>query len=341
MFLPFRHRGWPWEILSTRQPTPIRAWAKRRAWLYARLLTATSIFATVLALSPRALGREIPIPNGSFESPAVSFVSTQVDAWEKTPKPELYEETGGFLWTQLTGIFKNTSLGSPDRIENCDGAQALWLFAVPEVGLLMESFPDPGSAPDVSPSPLAMFRVGKGYTLSLGVIGMGGGMSNGVPLQITLFYRNPGGSVIPVSTLTVSNLPSLFGNRTQLVPFQVEVPTVRMEDPWANRPLGIRLLSTVSPELQGGYWDLDRVQLHELSPPILTATRPSQGSVSLRLESDPGSIVELSSSTSLSAMGVNWTPWLRVTNTTGVITLPVVSEEAASRFFRATQVSNP
>ena len=78
------------------------------------------------------------IPNYSFESPATPYVSINIDSWEKAPKPDWYPENGPFLWTQLTGIFKNTPNGSSDHIDNCEGNQALWLFAVPDVGLYQD-----------------------------------------------------------------------------------------------------------------------------------------------------------------------------------------------------------
>src|SRR5262245_10147551 len=72
------------------------------------------------------------VPNGSFEGPQTGYVSINIDNWQKNPKPAWYQEQGGFLWTQLTGIFKNTAPGNSDHLENCDLAQAIWLFAVPE-----------------------------------------------------------------------------------------------------------------------------------------------------------------------------------------------------------------
>jgi len=84
-----------------------------------------------------ALGASITVPNASFEFPAPSPFfpySTILDNWQKTPKPDWYDDGGGlYLWEQLSGIFKNTPQGSSDHIVNCDGAHAAWLMAVPEV----------------------------------------------------------------------------------------------------------------------------------------------------------------------------------------------------------------
>src|SRR6516225_953181 len=75
----------------------------------------------------------IPVPNASFESPVTPFVNTHVDDWQKVPKPDWYIENGGYTWDQLAGVFLNTPIGASDHIINCDGKQALYLFAVPQV----------------------------------------------------------------------------------------------------------------------------------------------------------------------------------------------------------------
>src|SRR5262245_57928385 len=131
--------------------------------------TRTLAILTVLAfIAPRIipLGAEtIGVPNASFESPSTTFVNINIDFWQKTSKPVGYDESGGFLWTQLTGAFKNTPSGSADHIDNCDGDQAAWLFAVPEVGL----FQDYDSVDWNDPVPThafnATYRAGKAYRL--------------------------------------------------------------------------------------------------------------------------------------------------------------------------------
>src|SRR5688572_15995157 len=63
----------------------------------------------------------ISVPNNSFEFPTNTYASPVFDSWEKLPKPDDYQETNGFLWTQLTGSFRNTATNSADHIDNCDG----------------------------------------------------------------------------------------------------------------------------------------------------------------------------------------------------------------------------
>ena len=100
--------------------------------------------------------RTLLVPNGSFESPATDFVNIQVDGWRKTPRPDDYPEGGGFLWDQLTGVFRNTPPDSPDHLLNIDGKQALYLFAIPGVGLFQDATDT--DTPDASTNPTVSHR---------------------------------------------------------------------------------------------------------------------------------------------------------------------------------------
>jgi hypothetical protein len=50
---------------------------------------------------------------------------------------------------------------------------------------------------------------------------------------------------------------------SRLVNFQINVPPVRTNDPWAGQNIGIQFRSTVAFNLIGGVWDLDNVRLTE------------------------------------------------------------------------------
>src|SRR6184192_3573554 len=76
------------------------------------------------SFSPLLRAETITVPNGSFESPATVYVDPHIDSWQKAAKPDGYDESGPFLWDQLTGVFKNTPTNSADHIDNCDGNQA-------------------------------------------------------------------------------------------------------------------------------------------------------------------------------------------------------------------------
>jgi hypothetical protein len=209
--------------------------------------------ATVLLfyISLQLGAQPLPLQNGSFESPVTAFVDLRVDAWQKTPKPDWYDESGGFFWDQLIGTFRNTDPGKPDHIDNIDGDQAVYIFAVPQVGLSQDL-------------PNATFEAGHSYRAAFGVAGGGGGMQEGVILLLTMYYRDGSGNPVTVAATTITNTKAAFPAPTHLVDFSVDTPPVKPSDPWAGKPIGLRVYSVVSttnPALAGGYWDLDNVGL--------------------------------------------------------------------------------
>src|SRR5215216_3940520 len=80
----------------------------------------------------------IYVPNGSFESPDTPFADPRIDAWQDNPKPDWYDESGGFTWDQLTGTFENTDPTDVSHIDNVAGSQAMYMFAVPQVGIFQD-----------------------------------------------------------------------------------------------------------------------------------------------------------------------------------------------------------
>jgi hypothetical protein len=215
----------------------------------------------------------LSIPNASFEGPTTTFVSIAVNSWQKVAKPAWYQEAPpAFTWTQLIGIFKNTSPSSPDHLDNIDGNQALWLFAVPEVELFQDY--------SVNAAFDQTFQVGKSYDLTVAVLGSGGGMREGATLDLSLYYRDGGGNKVPFATTTVVHSVETFPTNTHFKDFVVRTPVVKAGDPWAGKKIGIRLLSTIPnlPEddpdyMGGGYWDLDNVRLTSSVGGDLTPTK--------------------------------------------------------------------
>jgi hypothetical protein len=273
---------------------------------------------------------EIAIPNGSFEAPSTNYVSVLIDDWVKPPKPDWYQEGGGFLWSQLTGLFRNPIPANPSYIDNMDGDQALWLFAVPEVGLFQEL----GDSANPSQAD-ALFEVGQSYQMTVGVIGGGGGMLEGVTLELALYYRDAESNQVAVASTAITNAASLFTNLTHFVDFQVAVPTVAAGDAWANRPIGLRFLSTIDISLQGGYWDLDHVRLVASGQPMLADVGLSNGDVRFTLESEAGLQFDLLASAD---PGLPIEEWERVATLTNVAGRATYSESAtnfAGRFYRA------
>lgn len=289
-------------------------------WLTASCLTGT----------PRA--QPIAVPNASFEAPVTAFVSTVVEAWRKMPKPAWYEEGGGFLWDQLVGIFRNTPPSSADHIQNCDGLQAAWLFAVPEVGFYQVLADDP--APE---GPPPVYTPGYAYELTVGILGGGGNMAAGATLELALFYEDPTGQARPVARSVVTNETGLWGVPKLLRDFSVRTPVVRNTDPWAGRPIGLRFLSTVSSEWQGGYWDLDRVRLLAVPERPLRLGQPrfENGRCLVTVEGEPALALELLTSQDPSRPLSEWQPVERLAGFSGSATFNLAVEDSRHRFFAA------
>lgn len=225
------------------------------------------------------LAQSVPVPNSSFELPATFFVNTRVEHWQETPKPAWYQEGGGFEWDQLTGVFRNPPPGANDHLVNCDGEQAFYLFAVPEVGIFQDEASVDWNDPEPTQAFSARFEVGRAYELTFGVVGGGGNMLEGVTFEAVLYTRDGSSQPITVARREVVFTREQFPTRTEFTEVRLETPVVQASDPWAGRPVGIHFLSTVSPELQGGYWDLDRVRLTAVgqTPFVLQAESTDTG----------------------------------------------------------------
>jgi hypothetical protein len=301
----------------------------------------SSLAGALLAFSTGLLqAAPITVPNASFESPATSFVSINIDSWQKTDKPDDYVESGGFLWTQLTGIFRNTPTNSSDHIDNCDGNQALWLFAVPQVGLFQDY--DSIDWRNLPPTHQfnATFTPGKSYHLTVGVIGSGGGMLEGATLDLILYYRDAATNQVPVAVTTLTNTPSLFSNTTHLVDCRVDVPPVKATDAWAGQHVGILFKSTVSTNLQGGYWDLDNVRLSETVGPALLNPFWTNGQFAFTLLGEPGTVFQILAATNALIPTSNWVNLGNITNTTGSTLFTDTPSGQSHRFYQAVALAN-
>jgi hypothetical protein len=209
-------------------------------------------------------GASIHIPNASFESPKTAIVDVNVDAWQKGPTPLWYDESGEYTWSQLTGVFLNVPSEDDRHIDNCDGNQAAWLFALPEVELHQDL--------------TATFEVGQCYHLSVGIIGGGGNMKDGVPIEIRLYYYdvNDVNDVRVTVETTTFTYHAHTGYVKHFNDVRLDLPVVRDTDPWADKNIGVQVISTVTlADLDlvtgkaGGYWDLDNIRLIQ-SPPVPT-----------------------------------------------------------------------
>jgi len=278
----------------------------------------------------------INVPNASFESPVVPFVSVNIDSWQKADQPAWYDTNDG-PWIDKVGIFSNTPPASTsDHIDNIDGNQAIWLFVVPEVALFQDY--DTLAWNDTVPSHAfnATYDPGKSYHLTVGVIGTGGGMLQGATVELDLYYRDASSNKVIVATTTVTNLPTVFSNNTHFVYFNVDTPTVKTGDPWAGQHIGIQLLSSiVDTNLEGGYWDLDNVRLSSILEPALLSPVWTNGQFQFTLQSEPGLHVEILSTTNLTQPVSGWISLGVMTNLTGTISFTDPATNFGARFYGA------
>lgn len=245
-----------------------------------RVLWAAVSFATAMA----ACAGSIPVPNASFESPATDYALPMIDGWATVPQPVWYDEgQWGGPWYQTTGVFLNAE----PLIDNMDGNQGAFLFALPEVGVFQDYNSMDYSQAEPSHAFAVTYEPGLAYQLTVGVVGNGGGMQEGVSLALRLYYLDDTGQPVTAAETTVTNSAELFGDRQHFVEFQVEVPEVKAEDAWAGRHLGIGIISTVGFEQPGGYWDVDKVQLRSIMRPRLEEPAFADGAFSFTVVGEP------------------------------------------------------
>lgn len=215
--------------------------------------TALTRFLSILACCAGPLSAQvIPIPNGSFESPTPppGFPATPlVDSWLKVPQPDGIPLPGGITWDQLAGVFPNTPVGAADHIDNMDGNQAAYMFAIPGVSLYQQL--------------ASVFTVGNSYNLSLGLLG-GGGIAEGSSFLMSFFYVD-GGNFVNIGATPITYTPGTFLNPTHLYEFNLTLPAVQASDAWAGKNIGVQLLSTFG--TGAGYWDVDNVRLVAVPEP--------------------------------------------------------------------------
>lgn len=235
-------------VNAARGGAPTERWNRFRLLLLALCFGAAAVRAA-----------DIPVPNGSFESPAVTPpfpVVLDIDSWQKTPQPVWFDPQafGGITWDQTMGAFPNTAEGSADHITNMDGAQAGYMFALPEVGLFQELS--------------ATYEVGLSYTLTVGMVSSASQVvPEGSLFELSLYYLDGANSPVTVASTPISYSSASFPSLTEFVDFSVNLGEVETGDAWAGQNIGIRLLSTFG---EGGIWDLDNVRLQAIPEPATT-----------------------------------------------------------------------
>lgn len=293
-----------------------------------------------LALCVGALaGGTIPIPNGSFESPVVvEIVDPRIDSWEKTPQPVWWDTNVYGAWDNLVGAFENVPAGDPRHIENCDGNQAIWVFANPEVGLFQDYDSRDWSNTVPSHAFDARFEIGASYQLTVGVlVGTAFPMAEGATLELSLYYRDAASNRVTVAATTVTNTPAVFNNGTNLLDFHATVPPVAAGDAWAGQRLGVAILSTVT-AAAGGYWVLDNVRLTSTRAPRLVGPTVSNGWFSFRVEGETGQRFEILASADVTSPPAGWASLGILTNATGSVTFAEPATSPLRRFYQARQL---
>jgi len=300
---------------------------RSRHWLAAALGLA------VLLAGPGALrAGNLYVPNYSFESPDIGtnspYAAPVLDFWEESSQPGWYvpADYGGSPWADLAGTFYNVPFPG-EFIGNCDGVQAAFLFALPQVAIFQDL--------------AATFNAGKAYTLTVGLVGGGGDMAEGSTLQLSLYYRDASNNMVTVAATTVTNTAENFPTNTHLVDFEVQVPGVIATDAWAGRTMGIQLLATPDfndPGQWGGYWDADNVRLVETTALNLANPSITGGSLQFTVQSEPNAVFQILAATNLTLPASNWTSLATLTNVTGSLPFVNATSGAGRRFYSAQQL---
>lgn len=200
------------------------------------------------------MAQPISVPNGSFESPTPppGFPATpQMDHWQKTDQPAWYDPSAtGITWEQLSGQFPNLPPGNPGHIPNVDGAQAAYLFSIPEVGIFQELG--------------VTYQAGLAYEMTVGLMGAGG-MPEGGTILLSFYYRDGANALVPVTSATVTYSAAGFPDPVFLYDHGVQTPVVTDTDPWAGQNIGIGLFVTAGTGT--GYWDVDNVRVSAVPEP--------------------------------------------------------------------------
>jgi len=290
-----------------------------------------------LAITVQA--QNIEIPNGSFEGPATDFAFPLIDSWQEMPEPLGYDTNIFGAWYEKTGVFLIPAEGKPGYISNGDGAQALFLIAFPQVGMTQDY--ETMDYKDQEPSHAfdAQYEVGKAYRLSWGARGGGGGMNDGSGLEAGLYYLDDEANAVTIASTNIlydSGIP--ISDPSLLTIYRLDVPTVQSEDPWAGKQIGVRLISTVSLPMAGGYWDIDNVRLEAIADPVFSAPVYSNGVFTVTLQSTPGLVFEVLASTEATLPVENWTSLGTVTNVTGTVDVVDAEPDPERRYYQARTV---
>jgi len=275
------------------------------------------------------------VPNFSFESPSTPFVDPRIDSWQKAPQPATFDTNVFEAWDNLSGVFLNTASTNADHIDNGDGTQLAYLFSYPQVAIFQDYASTDWSNATPTHTFNARFEAGKAYSLTVGLTSSSEEPLNpGSTLQLILYYRDGSNNIATVAARTITYDTNVFTNLTHLIDFQVNVPGVQANDPWAGQNIGIEFQSTVAPDLIGGVWDLDNVRLTQVVATALSHPGTSNGQFNFTLQSEPGLPFEVQATTNLTQGANGWVRIGTLTNTTGTISFTDTATNLNQRFYR-------
>jgi hypothetical protein len=312
------------------------AWAGQNIGIQIESTVAPNLIGGVWDLDNVRLAENIGVPNYSFESVATQFADPRIDSWQKAPQPATFDTNIFGAWDNLAGVFLNTAPTNVDHIDNADGNQLAYLFAYPQMAI----FQDYNSIDWSNATPThgfnAKFNAGRSFTLTVGLTSSREEpLTQDSALLLSVYYRDASSNRVTVASTTVTFDTNVFTRLTHLLDFQVNVPAVRLTDPWAGQNIGIQVESIVAPNLIGGVWDLDNVRLSEFLAPAVIAPKQVNQQMNFILQSEPGVQLEIQAATDLNQITNGWATIGTVTNTTGATTFTDKSTNLSHRFYRS------
>lgn len=239
------------------------AWARQAPAMLDKVMSMSLQRCLCLCLAGLAAGAHpsraelVNIPNASFESPLMRFppyATPTIHNWQKSPTPDWWLQEGYTHqdWLNAAGVFYNVPTST--FIDNIDGYQAAFVFSTPGVELYQDL--------------AATYEVGHAYGMTVGFQGGGYGMPLGTPIEIRLYYRNPDGDRVTIAATAVLNTTDeSLPHAKHLDDWNVQVPPVRAQDPWAGKNIGVQIVVAIPLDAAGGYWRVDNVRLNSVTVP--------------------------------------------------------------------------
>lgn len=241
-------------------------------------------FAALAGWGTAAQAVVVNIPNGDFSAPNASasyFFSEPYNgtawlnagtraAWHSNSNPA--SPTAGVFYNSPTITIPNPGTPPPDFIDipnpffitNMASTQCAFLYPVPGAEMHQEL-----------PS---TYLVGKSYKLQFGLIASDntipvvGAVQPGAPIELLLYYLDNSNNKVPVRSRIETNTGTDIVNQTFMDMFELDVPVVQAEDPWAGKAIGIQMIIPnyaidLSPGATVGVYDIGNLSLEQVPEP--------------------------------------------------------------------------